>query len=63
VLAGDRIYLFDREAKGYVIKTGRQFELLATNELPDGVFATPVILGGRIYLRTLSDFYCLAMKP
>lgn len=63
VLAGDRIYLFDREAKGYVIKTGRQFDLLATNELPDGVFATPVILGGRIYLRTLRDFYCLGMKP
>lgn len=63
VLAGDRIYLFDRDAKGYVIKTGRQFELLATNELPDGVFATPVILGGRIYLRTLRDFYCLGMKP
>ncbi|MEI6604481.1 MAG: PQQ-binding-like beta-propeller repeat protein [Verrucomicrobiota bacterium] len=63
VLAGDRIYLFDREAKGYVIKTGRAFELLATNELPDGVFATPVILGGHIYLRTLRDLYCLATKP
>jgi hypothetical protein len=63
VLAGDRIYLFDRESKGYVIQSGRTFALLATNELPDGVFATPVILGGRIYLRTLRDFYCLAMKP
>lgn len=63
VLAGERIYLFDREGKGYVLKTGRQFELLATNELADGVFATPVILGDRIYLRTLRDFYCLAVKP
>jgi outer membrane protein assembly factor BamB len=63
VLVGERIYLFDREAKGYVVRAGRKFELLATNELSDGVFATPVILGGRIYLRTLSDFYCLASKP
>ena len=63
VLVGDRIYLFDRNALGYVIKTGRKFELLATSELPDGVFATPVVLDNRIYLRTLSDFYCLGIKP
>lgn len=63
VLVGDRIYLFDRNAMGYVIKTGRQFELLATSELPDGVFATPVVLDNRIYLRTLGDFYCLGIKP
>jgi outer membrane protein assembly factor BamB len=63
VLVGDRIYLFDRDGLGYVVKTGRQFELLATNELADGVFSTPVILGGRIYLRSLRYFYCLAVKP
>jgi outer membrane protein assembly factor BamB len=63
VLVGDRIYVFDREGKGYVVKAGRELELLATNELPDGVFATPVILDGRIYLRTLGDFYCLAETP
>ena len=59
VLVGDRIYVFDRKGKGYVVKTGRQFELLATNELSAGAFATPVILGDRIYLRTLREFYCL----
>jgi len=26
---------------------------------PDGVFATPVILDGRLYLRTLGDVYCI----
>jgi outer membrane protein assembly factor BamB len=62
VLAGDRIYVFDRIGKGYVMKTGRQFELLATNELPTGAFATPVILGDRIYIRTLEDFFCLETK-
>ncbi|MEE8450437.1 MAG: PQQ-binding-like beta-propeller repeat protein [Thermoguttaceae bacterium] len=59
VLVGDRVYLFDRKGKGYVFKAGREFELLAENSLPDGVFATPVICGSRIYLRTLGDFYCL----
>jgi len=56
---GDRIYVFDREGKGYIFKAGRTIELVAENDLPDGVFATPVICGGRIYLRTLGDFYCL----
>ena len=60
VLVGERIYVFDREAKGYVIKAGRRFELLAENTMPDGAFATPVICGSRIYLRTLGKFYCLA---
>jgi len=63
VLAGDRLYLFDRKGRGYVAKTGREFELLAANELSTGVFATPVILDSRIYLRTLRDFYCLGAKP
>ncbi len=45
------------------MKTGREFELLATNELPAGAFATPVILGDRIYLRTLEDFFCLETQP
>ena len=62
VLVGDHIYVFDREGKGYVVKTGRQFELLATNELPHGAFATPVILDSRIYLRMLGDFYCLGVN-
>ena len=61
-MVGDRIYVFDREGKGYVAKTGRQFELLAVNELAHGAFATPVILDSRIYLRTLADFYCLGEK-
>jgi hypothetical protein len=59
VLAAGRIYVFDRKGKGYVMKAGRTFELLGASELPDGVFATPVIAGSRIYLRTLGDFYCL----
>ena len=59
VLAGGKLYAFDRRGKGYVMKPGRQFELLATNTLPDGAFATPVILGGKIYIRTMKELYCL----
>jgi outer membrane protein assembly factor BamB len=62
VIVGDRVYLFDRKGKGYVFKTGREAALLATNTLTDGVFATPVILGGRLYVRTHRDLFCLEEK-
>jgi len=58
VLVGDRIYLFDQTGKGYVFKAGRQCELLATNDLAPGVYATPVFLNNRMYLRTLKALYC-----
>lgn len=59
VLADGSLYLFDRKGKGYVVPAGRAAGSITTNELPAGVFATPVVLQSRIYLRTLSDFYCL----
>ena len=62
-LAGDRIYLFDRKGKGYEVPASREAGIIVTNELPSGAFATPVILEGRIYLRTLGDFYCIGEKP
>jgi len=60
VLVGERIYLFDRKGKGFVMQAGGTFKMLAENTLDDGAFATPVIVGGRIYLRTLGDLYCIS---
>lgn len=62
-LADGRLYLFDRKGKGYIVPTGRTAGAIVTNELPSGVFATPVFLQNRLYLRTLGDFYCIGVKP
>jgi hypothetical protein len=59
VLAGRQIYVVDEEGRTFVFRTGRKFELVARNDLHDGGFATPVICGSRIYLRTLHRLYCL----
>lgn len=61
-LAGGKLYLFDRKGKGYIVPTGRTAGTIVTNELPSGVFATPVFLENRIYLRTLGDFCCIGEK-
>jgi hypothetical protein len=59
LLAGGKLYAFDRKGKGYIVPAGREAGAVLTNALPPGVFATPVILQGRMYLRTLGDFYCI----
>ena len=59
LLADGLLYAFDRTGKGYVMKAGRTCDPMRVNALPSGVFATPVILAGRRYLRTLGEFYCI----
>ena len=58
-LAGGHIYVVNEAGVAFVYKAGRKFELVARTDLADGGFATPVICGGRIYLRTLHHLYCL----
>jgi outer membrane protein assembly factor BamB len=59
VLAAGHIYVVNEEGVCFVLQAGRQFKLVAQNDLGDGGFATPVICGSRIYLRTLHSLYCL----
>ena len=58
VLYGDgRIYGFSQEGKSVVLKAGRAFEALATNQLANGFMASPAVSGRALYLRTMTDLY------
>lgn len=59
ILVGDKLFVPNEAGKLFVLQTGREFKLLAENDLQDGGFASPVICGSRIYLRTLHALYCL----
>jgi len=59
VLAGGHIYITNEAGVMFVFKPGRAFELVAASDLADGGFATPVISGGRLYLRTFRCLYGL----
>lgn len=59
VVAGGRIYYFDRDGTGTVIKPGRELEILATNQLDEGFDASPVVLGKQMLLRGERHLYCL----
>jgi outer membrane protein assembly factor BamB len=57
-LAADgRIYVGSREGKTYVLRPGRQAEVLATNELDGAIFATPAAVGRAVFLRTEQALY------
>ena len=45
VAADGKIYMVSEEGKVTVLKAGAQWEVLATNDLDDTVFATPAIAG------------------
>jgi outer membrane protein assembly factor BamB len=57
VFSEGRIYFFSEDGKATVIEAGRQFKVLATNQLPDGFMASPAIAGKALYLRTKTHLY------
>lgn len=56
--ADGKIYASDQTGHVAVVRAGREWELLAVNDMDDEVFATPAPVDGRLYLRTRSALYC-----
>ncbi len=51
-VAGDgKLYVTSEDGEVYVVKLGREFELLATNELDEVFMSSPAIAGNRILFR------------
>jgi outer membrane protein assembly factor BamB len=50
--ADGKLYLSNEEGKTFVLAPGREFKLLATNELPGGYMASPAVHGQALILRT-----------
>ncbi len=57
LFADGRIYVGNHEGKTFVIRPGKTFDLVATNELDGQIMATPAALGRAIYLRTDAALY------
>jgi outer membrane protein assembly factor BamB len=63
VFADGKIYLFDEEDTSTVIKPGRKFDLVATNELDDGCMGSPAVVGNALLVRTITHLYRIESKP
>ncbi|HEU4836733.1 MAG TPA: PQQ-binding-like beta-propeller repeat protein [Pyrinomonadaceae bacterium] len=62
-VAGDgKIFVVSASGKVTVLKADAQWEILATSDLDDEVWATPAIAGGNVYIRTRNALYAFAAK-
>jgi outer membrane protein assembly factor BamB len=57
VHAAGRIYMFDEDGKTTVIEAGREYKVLAENQLDNGFMASPAVAGNALFVRTRKDMY------
>ena len=62
VRIGEHLLVPNEAGQVYVLKTGREYQLVGENDLGDGGFATPVVAGNRLFLRTNHRLYCIGAK-
>jgi outer membrane protein assembly factor BamB len=56
--ADGKVYMISQVGKVVVLRAGRDWEVLAINDFDEEIFATPAIVDGNIYLRTVGALYC-----
>jgi len=55
-----RLYVMGTNGTAVVVRHGEQFEVLASNQLDDRFFASPVVVGDELYLRGEKFLYCIS---
>jgi len=62
-IAGDgRIYASNNDGATSVVKAGKKFELVATNDLGERITASPAIVDNDLIYRTDSHLYCICQR-
>ncbi|MEM0983911.1 MAG: PQQ-binding-like beta-propeller repeat protein [Planctomycetota bacterium] len=61
-IGNEHILVACREGKTAIVKAGDDFELVRINELSEGINATPVAIGNRLYIRTTGHLYCFSKE-
>ena len=56
------MYLTGRDGTVVVIKDGTALEVVATNKLGEPMDASPVVIGGTLYLRAAKHLYAISSK-
>ena len=60
VAAGDRLYITNEEGHTYVLALGREYKVLAENDLGETVMASPAIADGVLYIRGGKHLFAVA---
>jgi outer membrane protein assembly factor BamB len=62
VYADDRIYFLSEAGESAVIKASPKFEELARNKIGEKCQASMAVSGGRLFIRSEKNLYCIAAK-
>jgi outer membrane protein assembly factor BamB len=62
ILAGDRIYVLNEDGLTTVMKSGREFGVLAENPLGEYVLGSAAASDGQIFIRTGQHVYCIGKR-
>ena len=62
VAADGRIYLASEDGQVFVVRAGRSYALLASNDMKEVCMATPAISGDLLLVRTKNRLYALRGK-
>jgi len=57
--ADNLVYLPNEAGQVFVFRPTKEFDYITSNDMGDSIYATPVVAGGRIYLRTFGTLYCV----
>lgn len=60
VASGDRLYFTNESGDTFVVQTGREFKLLATNSIYESCMASPAVADGVLYLRGEKHLFAIA---
>jgi outer membrane protein assembly factor BamB len=58
-IAGDRLFILGTGGTLVQLAAGREFREIGRCQIPDKFFASPAFVGGQIFLRGMTNLYCL----
>lgn len=61
VAADGKIYAISEEGRMVVLRAGKEWEILAANDLGEAVYATPALSRGVIYVRTGESLFAFGV--
>ena len=62
MVADGKIYIGTLEGKMLVLSAGRDWEILATVDLGDEIWASPAIADGKLYVRTKGKLFSFGVS-
>ena len=62
ILVGKEMLIISEDGKVYVVKADKTFDLIRQENLGEGVFASPAMADGKLYVRGLKHLYCFGTK-